>query len=354
MLGAVILVVVVALLAVTFLPGVVRRFRSRETRDPVSEDFEQADMTAHMLYSREIGQAPDTAEDSPGDVTLYVGGASSKNVTLEKKEVSFVLSVLSVSGDTVRFGGDGGYDAVMSGATAHKDFALEPSTSGGHGEFKFAGPGALGFLRARQDILNRTSAGLTLRLQNHANTIRSHDISTAALPVVPEICKYAAIQGVSMTFSTPKTGSGGASVFVMPRRESVPPVALHLRFRANDLVVTYQLLDGADASSPNAVVDLAAAREGSVLVLSQARSGSTDVAVVAQFSRGRVRVCTAEGSRRRSYFVHMPMMLRDAGSLASDALRPPAVMTRTYEAEDVAILPFAVGDLGVLSERRGK
>lgn len=316
-----------------------------------------------------INAAPDVPDAAPGAedrVTLYAGGVSTPAVVLRVERHSFPLSVRSIErGWEASFHGAGAFLIAATGALEHDGFTLTAGTGGGT-SFGFDGPAAMQALRGRQDAQARPSRSWGLVLLEGRRVARAHDLArlTHAGAVVPEVCKSADLQAVTLAFTAAKGAAAGVTFLVMPRTARSDPVAVGLRFVGNDLEATYVRLEGAAAQPPAAVLKDAqhlaahlsslrsgAALEGalakgsSIAVLRGARSGAFPVAVAAELVRGRLRAVTTEGGRSSGYMVTAPFMLQDAESLRSHPLTPPTVLVRSREAEAVTALPFSVGDL---------
>lgn len=345
-LGTVILVVILILITVTFAPVLISRLQKRRPLEAFSPSVAAADGTA--VLQKVLHQAPDAAESTDKAVTLYLGGVASRSVILDVTDASMPLSAADVTDSTVRFVGDGSYDIVKSGGLLHSEFEIMPILKGTSGVLAYKGPDALTFLNARVNILNKLSAFQYVQLRSPGDTLLSHDLSQAAVPVVPEICKHAPMQAVSLSFKTGGTGTGGVSVFVLPHKNGLPPAAFHVRFYGNDVLIKYHVLKAAVGLEPNAIVTMSSAatsRSGGEIFLTDARAGKDPVTVYAELTRGHVRLCTMENSRKRSYYLKLPLLFSEESIFLSDSIDPPSVFTRTFNTEHTVIVPFAVGDL---------
>lgn len=354
-LEAAIVATVLLLVVVTFAPVAIARFR-RAGVEPETYAPRATSRDATAVLRKLVHQPPDAAERTRDEVVTYLGGASSRSVSLELVRDSMPLAAADITKDTVRFVGDGSYDVVKTGALDHAEFEVTPIATGTSDVLGYRGRDALKFLRARQNVMHKRSEFRCMRLRSPDETVRSHDLSAAVVPVVPEICKHAALQALSMTFSTAGAGTGGASVFVLPHRGGLAPAAFHVRFYGNDLLIKYHVLQDAVGLEPNAVVTMSAeatSRAGGEVFLMDARTGTDDVAVYAELTKGHVRVCTEETARRRSYYLKVPLMFSEDNIFLSDSIDPPSVFVRTYDVERPLIVPFAVGDLSAFDRVRG-
>ena len=347
-----VIVTVLVLTIATFGPALWRTLR-RPTETP--ERFTQTP-TASALYASDVGSQADSAATTDASVTLFSGGAAAQPVALAVVSTALPLSVHSVDAESVSFHGGGGVSVVASGAWTHASFQLAPfRRQGAHvhpvGKFAQSGPSAGAYLTNIKDVLVKSPCW-KLALQNAPVTLESHDLSAATAPLVPEIAKVANLQAFSLAFSAPGTGAGGVSVFVIPRRGGVAPVALRLAFDGSDptdLVVRYALLSGGVGVAPSVLPQLLASQSPSV-TLRHARSGTSPVTVLAQLGRGVARVVVSEKNRDRAYAVAVPALLADSNSLATDQLDPPAVMVAVdRNVVDSMVVPFAVGDLSALA-----
>lgn len=340
-----IVVTVLILLLVTFAPIVMTRLQPV----PVKEPYAPKIVDATAVLKQVLHQAPDAAEYTDEEVTTYIGGGSSRSVILEVVEESMQLTAADITRNTVRFVGDGSYDIVKTGGLIHDEFVIGPTSSGASDMLGYKGKDARKFLNARSNVQHKLSRFRYIRLRSPNETMRSHDLSLTSVPMVPEICKHAPMQAVSVSFETGATGTGGVSIFVIPHKNDLPPAAFHVRFYGNDLLIKYHVLKAAVGMEPNAIVTMSAAatsRSGGETFLLDARTGTDDVKVYAELTKGHVRVCTDETARKRSYYLKLPLMFSEDNIFLSDSIDPPSVFTRTYEVEKSLILPFAVGDLG--------
>jgi hypothetical protein len=338
-----IIATVLILVLVTFAPMV------RLQRAPAKEGYAPMTVDAMTALKKVLHQTPDAAEYTDDEITTYLGGASSRSVVLEVAETSMRLAAADVTANTVRFVGDGSYDVVKTGGMLHQEFELDPVTTGTSGVLGYKGTEAQKFLNARSKVLNKLSSLRYIRVRSPNETLRSHDLSQASVPIVPEICKHAPLQALSLSFETVATGTGGVSVFVIPRMNSLPPAAFHVRFYGNDVLIKYHVLKAAVGLDPNAIVTMSASatsRRGGEIFLMDARTGTDNVRVYAELTKGHVRLCTEETARKRSYYLKLPLMFSEDAIFLSDSIDPPSVFTRTYDVERPMILPFAVGDLG--------
>jgi hypothetical protein len=339
---AIVVIVTISLLLVVTLLST--RFESA----PVQETYAPKTLDATTVLKKVLHQTPDAAEHTDEEVTTYVGGASSRSVVLEVVEDSMPLTATDITEGTVRFVGDGSYDVVKMGALIHDEFELTPTLKGTPDVIGYKGKDARKFLQARHLVLHKLSRFRYVRVRSPNETLRSHDLSQATVPVVPEICKHAPLQAVSLSFETVATGTGGVSVFIVPRKNDMPPAAFHVRFYGNDLLIKYHVLKAAVGLEPNAIVTMSAAansRDGGEIFLLGARTGTDNVKVYAELTKGHVRVCTEETVRKRSYYLKLPLMFSEDNIFLSDSIDPPTMFTRTYDVEQPLILPFAVGDL---------
>lgn len=340
-----IIATVLLLLLVTFVPILMARAKPA----PVTEAYAPRTVDAVALLKKVINQTPDAAEYTDEEVTTYLGGASSRSVVLEAAESAMKLTAADITGDTVRFVGDGSYDVVKTGGLVHGEFEIEPILTGASGVLGYKGAEAQTFLKARKGVMQKLSHFRYVRIRSPNETMRSHDLSQASVPVVPEICKHAPMQALSLTFEAGGTGTGGVSVFVIPHKNGLPPAAFHVRFYGNDVLIKYHVLKPAIGLEPNAIVTMSAAatsRSGGEIFLVDARTGGDDVKVYAELTKGHVRLTTEETARKRSYYLKLPLMFSEDSIFLSDSIDPPSVFTRTYDVEQPMILPFAVGDLG--------
>lgn len=338
-------VTVVILVLVTFTPILVARLRPA----PVKESYAPKTVLATTALKKVLHQTPDAAEYTQDTITTYLGGASSRSVVLEVVESSMRLTATDITKDRVRFVGDGSYDVVKTGGLIHDEFEVVPITTGTSGTLGYKGRDADKFLHARVNVRNMLSNFRYVRVRSPNDTLPSHDLSQATLPLVPEICKHAPMQAVSLAFETAGTGTGGVSVFVIPRMNDLPPAAFHVRFYGNDMLIKYHVLRAAVGLQPNAIATMSAAatsRSGGEIFLMDARTGTDNVKVYAELTKGHVRLCTEETARKRSYYLKLPLMFSEDAIFLSDSIDPPSVFTRTYDVERPMILPFAVGDLG--------
>lgn len=122
MLAAAILATVLVLLCATFGPAFYERIMRR--KEPFQGVVSMPAPVAIDILTDALNNTPDVAEITPEAVTLYIGGAASPSVVLEKRALQLQLSVASVSDKTVSFLGSGGFDVVTTGAMAHADFGL--------------------------------------------------------------------------------------------------------------------------------------------------------------------------------------------------------------------------------------
>jgi hypothetical protein len=323
---------------------------------PVKETYAPNKLDATTVLKKVLHQTPDAAEFTDEEVTTYIGGASSRSVTLEVVEDSMPLTAADITGGTVRFVGDGSYDVVKMGALIHDEFELTPILKGTPDVIGYKGRDARKFLQARHLVLHKLSRFRYVRVRSPNETLKSHDLSQASVPVVPEICKHAPLQAVSLTFETIATGTGGVSVFIVPRKKDMPPAAFHVRFYGNDVLIKYHVLKAAVGLEPNAIVTMSAAansRSGGEIFLLGARTGTDNVKVYAELTKGHVRVCTEETVRKRSYYLKLPLMFSEDNVFLSDSIDPPTMFTRTYDVEQPLILPFAVGDLTAFDRVQG-
>lgn len=335
------ILIIGAFLLIRFLPTPVK-----ETYAPKTDD-------ATTVLEKVLHQAPDAAEYTDEEITIYLGGGSSRSVIMEVAESSMPLTAADITADTVRFVGDGSYDVVKAGALIHDEFELGPILTGTSDVVGYKGGDAQKFLQSRSKVHRKLSKFRYMRVRSPNETMRSHDLSKETAPVVPEICKHAPLQAVSMTFETEATGTGGVSVFVIPRKNDLPPAAFHVRFYGNDVLIKYHVLKTAIGLNPDAIVTMSAAatsRTGGETFLMEARSGKDNVKVYAELTKGHVRLCTEETARKRSYYLKLPLMFSEDGIFQSDSVDPPTVFTRTYDVEQSLILPFAVGDLGAFDK----
>jgi hypothetical protein len=343
-----IVVTVLILLFVTFAPILLARLQTRP--EPVlRETYSAKTVDATTVLKKVLHQTPDAAEYTDEEITTYVGGASSRSVVLEVVEQSMPLAAADITRETVRFVGDGSYDVVKTGGLIHDEFQIEPTSSGKSDVLGYEGNDARKFLNARSNVRGNLSRFRYVRIRSPNETMRSHDLSQASTPVVPEICKHAPVQAISMSFEAGPTGSGGVSVFVVPQKNDLPPVAFHVRFYGKDLLIKYHVLKSAVGLQPNAIVTMSASattRTGGETFLIDARTGTDNVTVYAELTKGHVRVCTEETARKRSYYTKLPLMFSEDNIFQSDSVDPPKVFTRTYDVEQSMIVPFAVGDLG--------
>lgn len=340
-----IIATVLLLLLVTFVPI----FLARAKPAPVTEKYAPRTVDAMTALKKVLHQTPDAAEYTDEEVTTYVGGASSRSVVLEVVEESMQLAAADITQGTVRFVGDGSYDVVKTGGLLHDEFELDPVLTGTSDVLGYKGVDAGKYLSGRSKVLHKLSNFRYLRVRSPNATMRSHDLSQATVPVVPEICKHAPMQAVSLTFEAGGTGTGGVSVFVIPHKNDLSPAAFHVRFYGNDVLIKYHVLKAAIGLEPNAIVTMSAAatsRSGGEIFLMDARTGTDNVKVYAELTKGHVRLCTEETARKRSYYLKLPLMFSEDGIFLSDSIDPPSVFTRTYDVEQAMILPFAVGDLG--------
>jgi len=344
MLRTVVVVVVLVLLAVTLAP-IVRAYFVRSRH----EDFGTAkagEPDVQALITGVLGQRVDAADLSEDTVTLYAGGVSTPAVVLQKRELSVPLDVSAVDRRTVRFHGYGAYEVVASGAAAHADFGLQPLPAPVTARFGHVGPQSMQALASRKDVVGRPSRCWALSLLDPRRVISAHDLSDATTPRVPDICKSAALQAVSVAFSAGGSDAGKVSVYVLPRREGQSPVSLHVAFEGKALVLTYLLHTDAAGQGPAEIVQSAAAQhDRSVVRVPGARSGLGAVRVYVEVSRGRARVVTEEPGRQRGWALLAPTFLRDDESLKSDPMDPPALMVRSRNVEALVVLPFSAGDL---------
>lgn len=340
-----IIATVLLLLLVTFVPILL----ARKKPVPVTESYAPRIVNAATVLKKVLNQTPDAAEYTDEEVTTYLGGASSRNVILEVVESSMKLTAADITGNTVRFVGDGSYDIVKTGGLIHSEFEIDPILTGTSGVLGYKGREAQKSLKARKDVMHKLSHFHYVRVRTPNETMRSHDLSQAAVPVVPEICKHAPMQALSLTFEAGGTGTGGVSVFVIPHKNDLPPAAFHVRFYGNDVLIKYHVLKAAIGLEPNAIVTMSAgatSRSGGEIFLMDARTGTDDVKVYAELTKGHVRLCTEETARKRSYYLKLPLMFSEDNIFMSDSIDPPSVFTRTFDVEQPMILPFAVGDLG--------
>jgi hypothetical protein len=342
-----IVVTVLILLFVTFAPILLARLQP--PAPVLKETYAPKTLDAMTVLKKVLHQTPDSAEYTDEEVTTYVGGASSRSVVLEVVEQSMPLTAADITGETVRFAGDGSYDVVKTGGLMHDEFQIEPTSSGKSDVLGYKGNDARKFLNARANVHHNLSRFRYVRIRSPDETMRSHDLSQATVPVVPEVCKHAPLQAMSMTFETGATGTGGVSVFVIPHRNDLPPAVFHVRFYEKDLLIKYHVLKSAVGAQPNAIVTMsssATSRTGGETFLVDARTGTDNVTVYAELTKGHIRVCTEETARKRSYYMKLPLMFSEDNIFLSDSVDPPSVFTRTYDVERSLILPFAVGDLG--------
>jgi hypothetical protein len=341
-----IIATVVLLLLVTFVPTVLAHFRPAKV--PEIEAYAAKTMDAMAVLKKVLHQTPDAAEYTDEEIVTYVGGASSRSVNLELVRDSMPLTAAEVTEGTVRFVGDGSYDVVKTGALLHDEFEIDPITTGTSDVLGYRGRQANKYLEARVDVFRKMSKYCTVRVRTPNETMRSHDLSSAEVPIVPEICKHAPMQAVSLTFTTSGTGTGGVSLFVLPHKNDLPPAAFHVRFYGNDVLIKYHVLKAATGLEPNAIVTMSAAatsRTGGEIFLMDARTGTDDVTVYAELTKGHIRLCADETARKRSYYLKLPLMFSEDSIFLSDSIDPPSVFTRTYSVEQAIVLPFAVGDM---------
>lgn len=373
--AAVVAAVVAAFLLASLLQARARRARAaaaaaataaaEEFAPPPSAPPAAAALQALLNAPPDVPDADVGGEDR---VTLYAGGASTPAVVLQVARLALPLSVARVArGSEVAFHGAGAFLVAATGALVHDGFQLSAGAGDGS-TFAFEGPVALRAMLSRRDVQARPSRSWGLTLLDAARVTRAHDLArlSAAAAVVPEVCKAANLQAVTLAFYAARGAAAGVTFLVMPRAARRDPVAVGVRFVGDDLEVTYVRLEGAAAQPAAAVLKdaehlaghlsslrggdaalgSALARSGSsIAVLRGARSGTLPVAVAAELVRGRLRVVTDEGGRRAGYLATAPFMLQDAETLRSHPLTPPSVLVRSRAAEDVVALPFSVGDL---------
>ena len=325
--------------------------------------------TPEELLSTETNGEGDPAEADEYIVTLYIGGISTPNVSLEKVEAPIEVSTLAVSDETVHIVTP--YHIALRGALHHKDFYLQPlPVSKSHlqpvQEFAYSGIGSKHELQSRINIANRTSPSQFLRLRAAERTIAAHDVAAVTangVPTVPEILKAAAAAGFAATCEVDPVSDCSLTILLMKNGDIV---GISMRFSDDKLFICYEPVFAADAAIPEIVKQANMAMEHSCIsalesgenlpgcvVLQNARSGYRNVQVVAEFVKGEFRVCLKEQDDQgidvsnTAYWYKMAELLSHDDIRQSDALSPPTVLVVQNNLEYTKVLPFVVGDLSV-------
>ena len=328
---------------------------------PAVEKFDNNDWnrsgppTALQLYASDISGRPDVAATDSSTVTLFSSGVSLPAVVLQMTSVNDPMFVTSVINNLVTIAP--AYNIILAGAFVYSAFSLHPTQT--TGTFVYSGSAAQTYLQSIEHMRNSGPVpGWKLVLSTPASVISAHNIvplmGNAGAPVVPGISKFANIGGFTMKLLT-NAASSTLVIAIFPQNGR-PPASITISVGSGALSVTYASLPGVSA-----VPDVMNAARSSVSTAPPGNSvtladplfnplfNQAGLTIVGEFVRGCVRVCSSRGMSKVALFCAVPGMLNDASVLATDPVNPPSVSVATSGVDTGAVvLPFAIGDLGVL------
>lgn len=331
-------------------------------------DSDSSRMPEELLSTETNGEG-DPAEADDYIVTLYIGGISTPNVSLEKVDAPVEVSTSAVTDEIVQIKTP--YHVTLRGALHHRDFTLQPLPVGkGYADpveaFAYSGIGSKNELQSRVNIASRASPCQYLRLRAVERTIAAHDLAAVTangVPTVPEILKATAAAGFAVTYEIDPVSESSLSILLMKNGDIV---GISMRFSDDKLFICYEPILGVDTAIPEIVKRANKAMEESCVlaldsgtnlpgcvVLTNARSGYRNVQVVAEFVKGEFRVCLKEQDHQgidisnKAYWYKMAEMLSHDEIRQSDALSPPTVLVVQNNLEYTKVLPFVIGDLSV-------
>jgi hypothetical protein len=357
--GVMSLAMLVVLLLVLWAVAV----RARVHVDYTSTGREQYDgtyATPAMLYTEIVNGNADLASSTGNSVMLYKGWKT-PSVELDMTRTEIPLTVTDVGSDEVSMSNV--YDLILTGNFVFDEFSLHPVSGSysalGTRAFSHTGGGARSALLNLMTSGGSKCPGWKMRLRQPGLAIEAHDVvslsGAAGTPIIPEICKAAALTGLSTSFTVDNNADITASILVIPYKK--PPLAVSMHLVEGKMFVVYSRLDDHISSSVNAISDAVGAdfqrikksrQSDNILAFNVGHGGEGSTTVRAEFVRGRVRVCFEQGMLKKAYYCEMTGMLNDPGLLESHPLHPPQIVVRSVNAHDMIVLPFAVGDLSVI------